>query len=71
MINDCQSDYTSLTFSCLRQISLVMINYYQKFEAELMMVILYCRGRYSQIDFKVVMEAAKAELLNFVGKDPL
>ncbi|XP_073036687.1 ATP-dependent DNA helicase Q-like 5 [Primulina eburnea] len=26
-------------------------------------------GRYAQIDFKVVMEAAKAELMNFVGKD--
>lgn len=28
-------------------------------------------GRYTQIDFKVVMEAAKAELLNIVGKDAL
>ncbi|KAK2966577.1 hypothetical protein RJ640_030786 [Escallonia rubra] len=26
-------------------------------------------GRYMQTDFKVIMEAAKAELLNFVGKD--
>ncbi|KAJ4710900.1 DNA helicase, ATP-dependent [Melia azedarach] len=26
-------------------------------------------GRYMQIDFQAVMEAAKAELLNFVGKD--
>nr|KYP52969.1 ATP-dependent DNA helicase Q4 [Cajanus cajan] len=28
-------------------------------------------GRYTKIDFKVVMEAAKAELQNFVGKDTL
>ncbi|GLU06171.1 hypothetical protein SLE2022_232250 [Rubroshorea leprosula] len=26
-------------------------------------------GRYTQMDFKVVMEAAKAELMNFAGKD--
>ncbi|KAM7484102.1 hypothetical protein LguiA_000111 [Lonicera macranthoides] len=26
-------------------------------------------GRYMQTDFKVVMEAAKAELMNFIGKD--
>ncbi|TYI43695.1 hypothetical protein ES332_A01G186700v1 [Gossypium tomentosum] len=26
-------------------------------------------GRYIQIDFKAVMNAAKAELMNFVGKD--
>ncbi|XP_024025735.1 ATP-dependent DNA helicase Q-like 5 [Morus notabilis] len=26
-------------------------------------------GRYSKIDFQVVLEAAKAELINFVGKD--
>ncbi|XP_073059214.1 ATP-dependent DNA helicase Q-like 5 [Primulina eburnea] len=26
-------------------------------------------GRYAQMDFKIVMEAAKAELMNFVGKD--
>lgn len=31
--------------------------------------ILNFRGRYAQMDFKVVMEAAKAELMNFVGKD--
>jgi len=29
------------------------------------------RGRYTRIDFKVVMEAAKEELKNFVGKDIL
>ncbi|KAH9772739.1 ATP-dependent DNA helicase q4 [Citrus sinensis] len=29
------------------------------------------RGRYVQINFQVVMEAAKAELLNFAGKDVL
>ncbi|KAG5236488.1 ATP-dependent DNA helicase family protein [Salix suchowensis] len=28
-------------------------------------------GRYTQIDFQVVMEAAKVELMNFVGKDAL
>ncbi|KAG2706735.1 hypothetical protein I3760_05G116400 [Carya illinoinensis] len=28
-------------------------------------------GRYTQIDFQMVMEAAKAELMNFVGKDAL
>ncbi|XP_038702862.1 ATP-dependent DNA helicase Q-like 5 isoform X2 [Tripterygium wilfordii] len=28
-------------------------------------------GRYTEIDFQVVMEAAKAELMNFVGKDAL
>ncbi|KAG8640021.1 ATP-dependent DNA helicase Q-like 5 isoform X3 [Manihot esculenta] len=28
-------------------------------------------GRYTQIDFQVVMEAAKAELMNFVGKNAL
>ncbi|KAK9276614.1 hypothetical protein L1049_006149 [Liquidambar formosana] len=28
-------------------------------------------GRYTQIDFQVVMEAAKAELINFVGKNAL
>jgi hypothetical protein len=27
------------------------------------------RGRYTDVDFKAVMEAAKLELLNFVGKD--
>ncbi|XP_075480741.1 ATP-dependent DNA helicase Q-like 5 [Primulina tabacum] len=26
-------------------------------------------GRYAQMDFKVVMEAAKAELMKFAGKD--
>jgi ATP-dependent DNA helicase Q4 len=30
-----------------------------------------CRGRYTKIDFKVVMEAAKEELKNFIGKDML
>ncbi|KAK3040803.1 hypothetical protein RJ639_029147 [Escallonia herrerae] len=29
----------------------------------------FLKGRYMQTDFKVIMEAAKAELLNFVGKD--
>jgi len=30
-----------------------------------------CRGRYTKIDFKVVMEAAKEELTKFIGKDLL
>ncbi|PNY01629.1 hypothetical protein L195_g024930, partial [Trifolium pratense] len=29
------------------------------------------RGRYTKVDFKVVMEAAKEELKNFIGKDML
>ncbi|MCI02710.1 ATPase family AAA domain-containing protein 1-A, partial [Trifolium medium] len=28
-------------------------------------------GRYTKVDFKVVMEAAKEELKNFIGKDML
>lgn len=35
------------------------------------MLFLDHRGRYTQIDFQMVMEAAKAELMNFVGKDAL
>lgn len=34
-------------------------------------LIMDCRGRYTHIDFKEVMEAAKEELKNFVGKDTL
>lgn len=33
------------------------------------MLTLYYRGRYTNIDFQVVIEAAKAELINFVSKD--
>ena len=29
---------------------------------------LGCRGRYTQADFDMVMEAAKLELISFVGK---
>jgi hypothetical protein len=42
-----------------------------KFEAQLVMLILDHRGRYTQIDFQVIMEAAQAELMNFVGKTAL
>ena len=34
----------------------------------LMAEILVGRGRYVEVDFPVVMEAAKAELVKFVGK---
>jgi hypothetical protein len=40
-------------------------------DAELVILILYRRGRYTKIDFQVIMEAAKAELMNFVGKEAL
>ena len=40
-------------------------------ETELVMLILFHRGRYTQIDFQVIMEAAKAELMNYVGKEAL
>lgn len=32
---------------------------------------MQCRGRYTNIEFQVVMEVAKMELMNFVGKDAL
>ena len=40
-------------------------------ETELVMLILFHRGRYTQIEFQVIMEAAKAELMNYVGKEAL
>lgn len=38
-------------------------------QARANIVILHCRGRYTKIDFQVVMEAAKTELINFVRKE--
>lgn len=35
------------------------------------MLFLGHRGRYTRIDFQMVMEAAKAELMSFAGKDAL
>lgn len=40
-------------------------------EGKVLTPILGCRGRYMQMEFQVVMKAAKAELMNFVGKDAL
>lgn len=40
-------------------------------ETELVMLILFYRGRYTQIDFQVLMDAAKAELMNYAGKEAL
>lgn len=47
------------------------LKFFTKEEAELVMIILDRRGRYTQIDFQVIMEAAQAELMNFVGKNAL
>lgn len=44
---------------------------FHQLKAELVMLIMGYRGRYVQINFQVVTEAAKAELLNFAGKDVL
>ena len=40
-------------------------------ETELVMLSLFHRGRYTHIDFQVLLEAAKAELMNYVGKEAL
>lgn len=47
------------------------LKFFTKDEAELVMLILDHRGRYTQIDFQVIMEAAQAELMNVVGKNAL
>lgn len=46
-----------------------LFHVFHQVKAELVKMIVGYRGRYMQIDFQAVMEAAKAELLNFVGKD--
>jgi len=63
-----KAKYYNLIF-CFYCLLVLYYSLEQRGKTELL--IMDFRGRYTRIDFKVVMEAAKEELKHFVGKNTL